>query len=119
MKDHTVLKHRAAVQRALNVIEARIQNPPSLGELASSSGLGRTYFSFVFREVTGMRLREYLMQTRINKAKDLLNDPESKVKEIAYKVGFRNPDYFCRIFKKRTGLSPTEWRMANLRSQKS
>ncbi len=119
MKGITVSKHRAAVQRAVNTIEARIQNPFSLAELASLSGLGRTYFSLVFKEVTGMKLRDYLTQTRINKAKDLLEDLELKIKEIAYQVGFRNPDYFCRIFKRKTGLSPTEWRMANLRSKKS
>jgi two-component system response regulator YesN len=119
MKGITVSKHRAAVQKALNMIEVRVQDPPSLGELASLSGLGRTYFSFVFKEVTGTGLRDYLIQSRINKAKDLLNDTDLKIKEIAYKVGFRNPDYFCRIFKKKTGVNPTEWRRVNLRSQKS
>ena len=110
MKDLTISKHRAAVQKALSGIEARTQYPPSLGELAALSGLGRTYFSFVFKEVTGIRLRDYLIQARINKAKDLLKNAELKVKEIAYQVGFRSPDYFCRIFRKKTGISPTEWR---------
>jgi len=119
MKGITVSKHRAAVQKALKIIEARVQDPPSLGELASLSGLGRTYFSFVFKEVTGMRLRDYLIQARINKAKDLMKDRELMIKQIARKVGFKNPDYFCRIFKKKTGVNPTEWRIVNLRSQKS
>ena len=116
MKGITVSKHRAAVQKALNMIEAKVQHPPSLGELASLSRLGRTYFSFVFKEVTGMSLRDYLIQTRISKAKDLLNDADLRIKQIAYKVGFRSPD-FCRLFKKKTGVSPTEWRKAC--SQKS
>ncbi len=119
MKVITISKHRAAVQRAQNMIEAKIQDSHSLAELAFLSGLARTYFSFVFKEVTGMRLRDYLTQTRINKSKDLLKNVELKIKEIAYQVGFRNPDYFCRIFRKKTGVSPTEWRMANLRSKKS
>ena len=119
MKNITISKHRAAVQRTLNMIEARIQDPLSLAELASLSGLGRTYFSFVFKEVTGMKLQDYLIQARINKAKDLLKNFELKIKEIAYQVGFRSPDYFCRIFKKKTGLSPTEWRMANISFTKS
>ncbi len=117
MKSITVLKHRAAVQKALNMVEARVKDPPSLGELASLSGLGRTYFSLVFKEVTGMRLRDYLIQVRIDKAKDLLNEADLRIKQITYEVGFRNPDYFCRIFKKKTGISPTEWR--KLCSQKS
>lgn len=117
MKGITVSKHRAAVQKALNMIEARLQNPPSLAELSSFSGLGRTYFPFVFKEVTGMRLRDYLIRIRVNKAKKLLRDSDSKIKQIAYTVGFKNPDYFCRIFKKKTGMSPTEWK--KLCSQKS
>jgi two-component system response regulator YesN len=116
MKNITISKHRAAVQRTLNMIEARIHDPPSLAELASLSGLRRTYFSFVFKEVTGMRLRDYLIQTRINKAKDLMKDRELMIKQIARKVGFKNPDYFCRIFKKKTGVNPKKWRMENLRS---
>jgi len=116
MKGITVSKHRAAVQKALNMIEARVQDPPSLGELASLSGLGRTYFPFVFKEVTGMSLRDYFTQTRINKAKDLLNDSDLRIKQIAYKVGFRT-DYFCKLFKKKTGVNPTKWR--KVRSQKS
>lgn len=98
------------------MIEARIQNPPSLAELASLTGLSRTYFSGVFKETTGMRLRDYLIQVRINKAKDLLNDMNLEIKQIAYCCGFNDPDHFARIFKKRLGVSPTEWRIANIRS---
>ena len=80
MKDFTISRHRAAVQKALKIIEARVQDPPSLGELASLAGLSRTYFSFVFKEVTGMRLRDYFNQTRINKAKDLVKDRDLMMK---------------------------------------
>ncbi|MDP2972627.1 MAG: AraC family transcriptional regulator, partial [Deltaproteobacteria bacterium] len=107
------------VQKALDMIEERIENPPSLAKLALFSGLSRTYFFRVFKETTGIRLQDYLIQTRLNKAKILLNDANLKIKQIAYKVGFRNPDYFCRLFKKKTGVSPTEWRTVDLRPQKS
>ncbi len=115
----STLKHQMVVQKALDMIEERIENPPSLGELASLSVLSRTYFFRVFKETTGIRLQDYLIQTRLNKAKILLNDANLKIKQIAYKVGFRNPDYFCRLFKKKTGVSPTEWRTVDLRPQKS
>lgn len=121
-KTITILKHRMAVQKALEMIETRMHDPPTLDELASLSGLSRTYFSYVFKEIMGMRLQDYLVQTRLNKAKDLLSDFNLEIKQIARKVGFRDPNHFCRTFKKKVGVSPTDWRLReikNLHSQES
>ena len=118
----TTIKHLKAVQKALDLIRTRIQDPPTLGELASFAGLSRTYFSPVFKEVVGTGLQNYFIQARINKAKDLLGDINLTVKQVAYAVGFRDPNYFCRTFKQKMGVSPTNWRlmeMKNLRSQES
>jgi len=93
------------------MIETRTQNPPSLNDLASATGLSRTYFSYVFREITGMRLQDYLIQTRLNKAKDLLSDSCLEIKQIGYETGFKDSSHFCRTFKKKTGVSPTDWRL--------
>lgn len=119
LKIITILKHRGAVQKALEMIETRMQDPPTLGELASFTGLSRTYFSYVFREVTGMRLQDYLIQTRLNKAKDLLTNIDLKIKQIAYEAGFSDPNYFCRTFKKKTGSNPTDWRLAKFLKHKN
>ncbi len=110
----TTIKHRMAVQKAIEIIEAKMQDLPTLGELASLSGLSRTYFSHVFREVTRMRLQDYLIQARLNKAKDLLGQIDLKVKQIAYETGFKDPNYFCRTFKRKMGLNPTSWRLKKL-----
>ena len=119
MKDITILKHRVIVQEVLDIIESKIQNPPTLGELASLSGLSRTYFSYVFKEVTGMGLQDYLIQTRLNKAKDLLGDINLEIKEIAHEVGFVDPNHFCRSFKKMMGISPTNCRLTEIKSPQS
>ena len=113
----TVLKHRVAVQNALKMIEARMQDPPSLGELAHCSGLSPTYFSHVFKAVTGMRFQDYLTKIRLNKAKHLLKNINLRIKKIAHESGFKDPNHFCRIFKRRTGLNPTNWRLRNLRKK--
>ncbi|MBM4351496.1 MAG: helix-turn-helix transcriptional regulator, partial [Deltaproteobacteria bacterium] len=97
----TILQHQMAVQKASNMIKERIQDLPTLSELAKSTGLSRTYFSYVFKEVTGMRLQDYLTQTRLNKAKELLGNIDLKIKQIAYEAGFSDPNYFCRTFKKK------------------
>ena len=115
----STLKHRMAVRKALNMINERIQDPPTLAELASFSGLSRTYLSYIFKEVTGMRLQEYLIQVRLNKAKELLSQIDLKVKQIAYEVGFTDPNYFCRAFKKKMGLNPTNWRLREILSDKN
>jgi len=107
----TTIKHQTAVQKALEMIKTRIQDPPTLGELASFSGMSRTYFSYVFKEVLGMRLQDYLIHTRLGIAKDLLNNFDLKIKKVAYEAGFCDPNYFCRFFRKKTGLNPTNWRL--------
>ena len=107
----TTIKHRLAVQKAMEMIKARTQDPPTLGELASISGLSRTYFSHVFKEVMGMRLQNYLIQIRLGTAKDLLGNIDLKIKKVAYEAGFCDPNYFCRFFKKKMGLNPTNWRL--------
>ena len=113
----TVLRHRVAVQNALKMIQARMQDPPTLGELAYCSGLSPTYFSQVFKVVTGMRFQDYLMEIRLNKAKNLLRNINLRIKNIAHESGFKNPNHFCRIFKRKTGLNPTNWRLRNLRKK--
>jgi len=113
----TNFRRQKAVEKALYMIQTRMQDPPTLNELASSSGLSRTYFSHVFKEVTGIKLQDYLTLMRLNKAKDLLNNIDLKIKQVAHEIGFRDPNYFCRSFKKRTGLNPTNWRMKNLVAQ--
>lgn len=115
----TIIKHKMAVQKSLGIIEARMQDPPTLGELASFLGMSRTYFSYVFKEVTGMRLQDYLIQARFNKAKELLGNIDFKIKQIAYEAGFSDPNYFCRTFKKKTGSNPTDWRLAKFLKHKN
>jgi len=115
----TILKHQMAVQKALEMIEVRIQAPPTLGELAAVSGLSRTYFSLIFKTVTGMNLKDYLIRIRFNKAKELLGNVDLKIKQIAYETGFSDPNYFCRNFKIKTGLNPTNWRLRKIITQKN
>lgn len=103
-----------AVQKAFDMIKERIRDLPTLGELAKSTGLSRTYLSYVFKEVTGMRLQDYLTRIRLEKAKDLLGNIDLKIKQIAHEAGFSDPNYFCRAFKRKTGLNPTNWRLINI-----
>jgi YesN/AraC family two-component response regulator len=117
LKGVTTIRHRIAVQKALDLINSQVHDPPTLFELASVAGLSRTYFSWVFKEVTGVRLKDYLTQMRQRKAMALLGDINLRIKQIAYETGFKDPNYFCRTFKKWTGQNPTMWRFEKFRSQ--
>lgn len=118
-KTITAIRHREVIRKAINIIEQKIQDMPSLSELASLLGISRTYFSQIFKEVTGMRLQEYINQIRLEKAKDLLVNINLKIKEVSYQIGFKDPNYFCRKFKKVTGLTPTVWRLENFLNSKN
>ncbi len=61
-----------------------------------------------------MRLQDYLTRARLDKAKDLLSNIDLKIKRIAYETGFKDPNYFCRTFKKKMGLNPTNWRVRKI-----
>ena len=58
----------------------------------------------------GMSAARYLNHFRIQKACDLLANTDALIKHLSWKVGFRDSNYFCRVFKKEVGMSPTEYR---------
>lgn len=81
-----------------------------LGDLAEQSGLSPAQMRKVFRKVNHISPREYLIGKRIEEAKYLLEEGKENVSSIAEKVGYENVNYFSRIFKKKTGMSPMEYR---------
>lgn len=62
-----------------------------------------------FKEQTGMSPYQYLLEMKIDKAREMLRVPEASVKEVAFRLAFDSPYYFSRLFKKKTGISPTKW----------
>ncbi|NDA68040.1 MAG: AraC family transcriptional regulator, partial [Verrucomicrobia bacterium] len=65
----------------------------------------------MFKKSTGINFTDYLSRIRIEKAKNLLLNPNLRISEIAYEVGFQSLTHFNRIFKKLAGQSPTLYRM--------
>lgn len=72
------------------------------------------YFSSLFKSQTSMTFTEYVLQLRMEKAKQMLESGNRKIAEIALSVGFRDAGYFTRVFKRETGLSPEEFRKKDL-----
>lgn len=82
----------------------------SLDMLAHRVNLSPIYISKMFKEKLGVNYIDYLTECRIDKAKKLLNDPEKSLKEITFEIGYHEPNYFSKVFKKMNGVSPKEYR---------
>ena len=78
--------------------------------IASLFYLNRSYLSTLFKQKTGMKFVDYLNEVRIEKSKELLKDSNRKMYQISKAVGYDNPKYFFRIFKKKTGMTPEQYR---------
>ena len=79
-------------------------------QIALELNISYSGFRRAFREFTGTSPLKYIIELKLNEAKRLLSTTFLSVKEIAYKLNFDNPDYFPVFFKKRTGLTPIEYR---------
>lgn len=95
---------------ALDYIQKNYMDPDlSLNSICSYLNISTSYFSTIFKELTGETFTEVLIRTRMEKAKELLENTTMKNYEIAEKVGFADPHYFGISFKKMTGCTPTEY----------
>lgn len=82
----------------------------SLESLGKKVGLSPIYISKMFKEKLGINYIDFLTECRIEKAKSLMCDPEKSIKEISYEVGYHEPNYFSKVFKKICHMSPKEYR---------
>lgn len=81
-----------------------------LEELARQHNVGYSYFRKMFKKYTGVSPRQYHLQLRIIRAKELLISSDKSIKEISLELGFQTIHYFSLIFKKKVGVNPSEFR---------
>ena len=82
----------------------------SLGQVAKAVNMSSYYFCKMFKKVAGINFTDYVARIRIEKSKNLLLNPNLRISEIAFEVGFQSLTHFNRVFKKILGQSPTEYR---------
>jgi AraC-like DNA-binding protein/ligand-binding sensor protein len=82
----------------------------TLGQVAKAVNTSTFYFCKIFKKVTGINFTDYVSRVRIEKAKNLLLNPNLRISEIAYAVGFQSLTHFNRVFKRISGNSPTDYR---------
>src|ERR1043165_7752401 len=93
--------------RARQFIEDHQAEPLSLGRIAHVANISRHYFCKMFKKATGINFTDYLSRVRVEKSKTLLLNPNSRISEVAYEVGFQSLTNFNRAFKRIVGRSPT------------
>lgn len=100
---------------SVNLIKTYIRkhytNPMlSTKDISDYARLSASYACTLFKDETGQTLNQFITDYRINRAKELLDDPRNNISKIAAKVGYNDGNYFSKAFKKITGSSPSEYR---------
>ena len=83
---------------------------PSIDKIASKMAVSQRYLSDTLKKETGKSTTEHLQLHLINEAKNILLQPNKSIADVAYELGFEYPPYFSRLFKKKEGMSPTQFR---------
>jgi AraC-like DNA-binding protein len=101
---------RWRLKRAIDFVEARLDEPVSLKEIASAAGLTRMHFAAQFKAATGLRPHEYLLRRRIERSQELLAGSDVSLVDVALSVGFQTQSHFTVVFKRFVGQTPRAWR---------
>lgn len=114
LSNQVVVQHENAeppvIARAKEYIQEHQTENLRLSHVARAVNTSTFYFCKMFKKVTGINFTDYLSRVRIEKSKNLLLNPNLRVSEIAFEVGFQSLTHFNRVFKKILGQSPTEYR---------
>lgn len=97
------------VARAIDIMKARLDESVTLESIAADMHYSADYLGKIFREETGMGFSRYLLELRMEKALCLLQDPTLKIYEVCASVGYQDPSYFTKCFKKSYGMTPLEY----------
>jgi len=98
------------IARAKQYIQEHQSEELPLGQVAKAVNMSTFYFCKIFKKATGTNFTDYVSRVRVEKARNLLLNPNLRISEIAYEVGFQSLTHFNRVFKKILGQSPTEYR---------
>ncbi|WP_080904444.1 helix-turn-helix domain-containing protein [Parabacteroides sp. Marseille-P3160] len=98
------------INEARNLMKNTLQHPLSQEEIAAKLGLGYSWFRRMFKEYTGVSPAQYQLQQRLLRAKELLTTTSMNVSEIAYTLYFENACQFSTFFRKKEGITPSEFR---------
>lgn len=109
VRDRRLNRSEAAVDQLVQCLNRNYTKKLTSGEISERFEMNFDYLNRVFSAMTGSSIFSYINMLRINNAKQLIASTDLAFSEIAYLVGIRDRYYFSRLFKKLTGMSPTEY----------
>ncbi len=110
-EEQTSLRQAAIKKQIAEYIEENYVNDISLTDAATAMHYSEPHFCKLFKECFGKSFTLYLTQVRIDKSKELLKDITVNVKDISSRVGFRDSNYYAKVFKRSEGMTPSEYRI--------
>ncbi|HEY1684646.1 MAG TPA: AraC family transcriptional regulator [Tepidisphaeraceae bacterium] len=103
-------KYSPPIQAAVTWLDAHVADPVIMEQAANAAGLSESHFRRWFQKEVGFNPSDYIMYKRIEIAKEKLLANDLSITDIAMDLGFNTSAYFTAVFRKRTGLTPTEYR---------
>ena len=98
------------VAKAKYLMESNVYSVLNLSNISEQLGVSTSLLNEIFKTYTSMTPYQYFIQLKIYKAEHLLEQEDISVKEAAFRMGFEDQYYFSRLFKSKTGFSPSDWR---------
>ena len=99
-----------AVAKARAFIGQHLAEPLSLEQVARAANMSAFYFCKVFKSATGLTFTHYIARARVERTKQLLLNPHTRISEAAYEAGFQSLSQFNRVFRRVVGEAPTTYR---------
>jgi AraC-like DNA-binding protein len=106
------LNDEPVLAEVFGCIEERYRDPVSLKYVARAVSLTPGYLTTVVRRKTGRTVQEWIAERRLEEARHLLAETDLAVAEVGHRVGYKDPGYFVRIFRRAHGTTPLGWRRA-------
>jgi two-component system response regulator YesN len=110
-------KNSVIIDKLITYINGHYNENISLDDLVDVCGLSSSYLSKLFKEKLNMNFIDYLTMVRLKVAKRLLRSPYNSIKDISNQIGYYDPNYFTRVFKKHEHITPTEYRAKHTKQE--
>ena len=110
VKNHSLSKYSNLIGKTITLIYYDLTADLSLNNIAQTLNVNPSYLSSLFRKECGCTLTDYVNNRRIEHAVSLLNTTDKQIQNIAFECGIQDTNYFIKLFKKYTGLTPTGYK---------
>jgi len=110
IKNQNEERRNELIEKVKHYVADNFSKDIKLNDMAKKVNMSYHYFSKFFKDETGHNFTDYLANIRIKEARKLFHEDTCSIKEVSVQVGYKDPNYFSKIFKKMVGLTPTEFR---------